>query len=837
MPYANGQPTARELAAQRKPADPTSPNYGVGVGGNSTPTVSQNMWGNISTNWVWVGLNAWPLKPNVVNTNNYRDTAQENANFIENRVNWGKTLTNTTTSAGKTTKTYSDGTTETTDSGVSDTTGTPTRTNLLDEQKNIYSEQEKLQTDIVKRYDDLKISGDVAYNQLVDNTKAQFSSLRTQLTDANRRFEMKTSQGQYLNNGFRYTPQSSEGMVYDAEQAWLAKLGDLNLKESTALQMALSAKNDNDYAALAQYTNAVRSIQQDRMSTIQAMTTQIKTIEDTDKNIRNMNPNEAKFMQSMIDSYILTAWDMDATKTEEYYKKQSKELSDIMWFDVAPEFIKAQVEWAKATAKLEVNKGLTEMNWFYTDSLGRPMTNAEGKQIPFAKEDWGTWIEGNILNVGTYDTNGNKVMKTYELKGWEKSYAETIKNLAPTKTNVTITWLAQAYTWPMSELLLTKENTFIPTTNPAYKNIGNWGMQCAEFVNRVAGTSFSSGKAANKEPASSLWVGSIASWSPAGAGKYGHAGIIVGQEWDNWIIKSVNLRWNGIVSIDSIPKSVIEWGYTPDSVKNMPMEVSGVYDPNQDTNITPIGQNKDGTGIYIDNNTNKTISEEEAKALYGSTVWQQTSQYTPDQIAVMNTITGKPTAGDKVTLAKYKLNEADLWKYRQIESTKTKALSDDQRSIYNSEKSRFMSDPVVKTFNESLTQLDNSVASLNSDSWPWDIAGVYQFMKTLDPTSVVRETEFNTAARSAGVLSYVWNTWERLENWEVLTPEQRDAFSKLMKSYVANKWKQYNRLYDDLGRVFELSWIPKEYMPTRAWMDTNTESQPTQTDSSWWTTN
>ena len=44
------------------------------------------------------------------------------------------------------------------------------------------------------------------------------------------------------------------------------------------------------------------------------------------------------------------------------------------------------------------------------------MTNAEGKQIPFQKEDWGTWIEGNMLNVGTYDDNGNKVMKTYELK-------------------------------------------------------------------------------------------------------------------------------------------------------------------------------------------------------------------------------------------------------------------------------------------------------------------------------------------------------------------------------------------------------------------------------------
>lgn len=73
------------------------------------------------------------------------------------------------------------------------------------------------------------------------------------------------------------------------------------------------------------------------------------------------------------------------------------------------------------------------------------MTNAQGKQIPFAKEDWGTWIEGNMLNVGTYDANGNKVMKTYELKGGEKSYAETIKNMAPTKINITTQQLALAY--------------------------------------------------------------------------------------------------------------------------------------------------------------------------------------------------------------------------------------------------------------------------------------------------------------------------------------------------------------------------------------------------------
>lgn len=599
---------------------------------------------------------------NVVNTNDYRDTAQENANFVDNRINWGKTVTNTTTSNGKTTKTYSDGTMETTDSGISSSTGTPDRNMLLDEQKNIYSEQEKLQADVSGKYDALKISGDTAYNQLVENTKTQFAWLRTQLTDANRRFEMKTSQGQYLNNGFRYTPQSSEGMVYDAEQAGLAKLGDLNLKESTALQMALEAKNNNDYKALADYTSAVRNIQNDRMNTIRDMTTQIKTIEDTDKNIRNMNANEAKFMQSMVDSYILTAGDMDANKTQEYYNTKSKELSELMGFTIAPEFIKAQVEWANASAKLEVNKDLTDANWFYTDSLGRPMKNAEWKQIPFAKEDWGTWIEGNMLNVGTYDENGNKVMKTYELAGGTKSYAETLKDLPPTQTNITITALTSAYSWPMSELLLTPDNTFLKTTNPAYKNVGNGGMQCAEFVNRITGTSFPSGKAAAKDDPSTLRVGSVASWMPAWAWEYWHAGIIVGESGDNWIIKSANLRGNGIVSIDTIPKSAIKGGYTTESVKNLPNEVSGVYDPLKDKQLTPIGTNKDGSGIFLDTRTNKTISWDEAKALYSSTVSQ--SGYTSEQ-QIFDSIFQNSGGASKVSGA-----EADLMKERAKEFAK-----------------------------------------------------------------------------------------------------------------------------------------------------------------------
>lgn len=73
------------------------------------------------------------------------------------------------------------------------------------------------------------------------------------------------------------------------------------------------------------------------------------------------------------------------------------------------------------------------------------------------------------------------------------------------------------------------------------------------------------------------------------------------------------------------------------------MDVTGVYKPLEDSkNLTPLFQKADGTEVYKDNNTGKEITGKEAEALYGKTVSK--SDFTPDQIAVMSTITGKPTA-------------------------------------------------------------------------------------------------------------------------------------------------------------------------------------------------
>lgn len=55
----------------------------------------------------------------------------------------------------------------------------------------------------------------------------------------------------------------------------------------------------------------------------------------------------------------------------------------------------------------------------------------------------------------------------------------------------------------MPDLINAQDGELIPTTNPAYKNINNGGMQCGEYVNRIAGTSFGDTLAQKKQVAPS----------------------------------------------------------------------------------------------------------------------------------------------------------------------------------------------------------------------------------------------------------------------------------------------------------------------------------------------
>lgn len=182
---------------------------------------------------------------------------------------------------------------------------------------------------------------------------------------------------------------------------------------------------------------------------------------------------------------------------------------------------------------------------------------------------------------------------------------------------------------------------------------------------------------------------------------------------------------------------------------------------------------------------------------------------------------GKKT-GTEPQLNTYTAEQVKRMKFSQPPAT---PLDSNQRIIANTEKSAFRSNPVVKSFEEWLQQYQDIVVSLSDESWPWDTAGIFQFMKSLDPQSVVRETEFESAAKSAGVASYIWNTYDRVMKGKKLTPEQAIAFKRLAKAYVENRATNYDRLYDDMARSMTNQGIHESYLPTRATLTLRGEKQ------------
>lgn len=113
----------------------------------------------------------------------------------------------------------------------------------------------------------------------------------------------------------------------------------------------------------------------------------------------------------------------------------------------------------------------------------------------------------------------------------------------------------------------------------------------------------------------------------------------------------------------------------------------------------------------------------------------------------------------------------------------------------------FESKPWVKTYREAVLQHQGTIATLWQASWPWDVAAVFQFMKTLDPTSVVRESEFDTAASSAWVLEKfnAWNVFEKFRNGAILWEQDSDTREAFVKT-VNELFKIKKNNYDWLAR-------------------------------------
>lgn len=91
----------------------------------------------------------------------------------------------------------------------------------------------------------------------------------------------------------------------------------------------------------------------------------------------------------------------------------------------------------------------------------------------------------------------------------------------------------------------------------------------------------------------------------------------------------------------------------------------------------------------------------------------------------------------------------------------------------------------VAPLEESRRTFANMKTSSAAATGQGDIALITQFMKMLDPGSVVRETEFATAQNAAGFYESLKASLQRLQGTgEILTPAAREQYITLAKQYL-----------------------------------------------------
>lgn len=121
--------------------------------------------------------------------------------------------------------------------------------------------------------------------------------------------------------------------------------------------------------------------------------------------------------------------------------------------------------------------------------------------------------------------------------------------------------------------------------------------------------------------------------------------------------------------------------------------------------------------------------------------------------------------------------------------------------------SAFDSSPIVKNYNE----VQNKKLSVDSIlqtgiKGPADLALVYEFMKALDPTSVVRETEYSTAAASGNIFSGLYAKYNGYltEGGGFLPEGVRKDFQSIINKKFDVATSQYENLRKETARKIDM---------------------------------
>ncbi len=145
---------------------------------------------------------------------------------------------------------------------------------------------------------------------------------------------------------------------------------------------------------------------------------------------------------------------------------------------------------------------------------------------------------------------------------------------------------------------------------------------------------------------------------------------------------------------------------------------------------------------------------------------------------------------------------------KQEEEVK-KDVEESKTTFERASKLRSEISKVSTEFNKLNSAFGRIEATVTGDpSAAGDIALIFNFMKMLDPGSVVREGEFATAQQATGVPQRILNQYNKIIEGERLNPKQRTDFlnqsRKIFDRAQSDNEKAINKLVD-IGKQFDVS--------------------------------
>jgi hypothetical protein len=116
--------------------------------------------------------------------------------------------------------------------------------------------------------------------------------------------------------------------------------------------------------------------------------------------------------------------------------------------------------------------------------------------------------------------------------------------------------------------------------------------------------------------------------------------------------------------------------------------------------------------------------------------------------------------------------------------------------------------PMVTQYNE-MAQRAASVNSILNNKWsgPGDMAMIFEFMRALDPTSVVRESEYAAAAKTGNIFSGTMARFNGLMNPSggFLSDQVKRDFNNVIQNKMKSATAQLKNVYDDYGRKIDMA--------------------------------